>query len=237
MYQDIYRFVQNCDACSASTLWQDHCQGFLKPLPIPDRLWSEISVDFVIDLNPSQDCTNIIVVTDCLGKGVIFKGLKDIKVETVVKWFVQKYYSCHYLLRAIVSDCGTQFVSLLWARIYQLLKIVQWLSTVYHPETDSSTEQMNSTIEDYLCTFCNYAQDDWYNLLPLAQVVVMGRDTALTGVSPFFLEYSWHIELLDLQLKPEPCTTGQSLIQYTKVIVQKLQVAREWAQASMATAQ
>jgi hypothetical protein len=67
----------------------------------------------VIDLNPSQDCTNIIVVTDCLGKRVIFKGLKDIKVETVVKWFVQKYYSCYYLLRAIVSDCSTQFVSLL----------------------------------------------------------------------------------------------------------------------------
>jgi hypothetical protein len=41
---------------------------------------------------------NIIVVTDCLGKGVIFKGLKDIKVKIVAKWFIQEYYSRYYLL-------------------------------------------------------------------------------------------------------------------------------------------
>jgi hypothetical protein len=42
----------------------------------------------MIDLNPSQGYINIIVIIDRLGKGVIFKGLKDIKVKIVVKWFV-----------------------------------------------------------------------------------------------------------------------------------------------------
>jgi hypothetical protein len=237
MYEDVRRFVRNCDACGASTPWRDRRQGFLKPLPIPDRLWSEISIDFVTDLNPSQGRTNIMVVTDRLGKGVIFKGLKDIKVETVAKWFVREYYSRHYLPRAIVSDRGTQFVSLLWARICQLLKIVRRLSTVYHPKTDSSTERMNSTMEDYLYTFCNYTQDDWYDLLPSAQIAIMGRDAASTGVSPFFLEHGWHVEPLDLQLEPTRRTTGPSPIQRADAIVQKLQTAREWAQVSMAAAQ
>ena len=31
---------------------------------------------------------NIIVITDKLGKGVRFKGLKDIITETIVKWFI-----------------------------------------------------------------------------------------------------------------------------------------------------
>jgi hypothetical protein len=38
MYEDVRRFVRNCDACGASTPWRDRRQGFLKPLPIPDRL-------------------------------------------------------------------------------------------------------------------------------------------------------------------------------------------------------
>jgi len=194
-------------------------------------------MDFVTDLNPSQGRTNILVVTDRLGKGVIFKGLKDIKVETVAKWFVREYYSQHYIPRAIVSDRGSQFVSLLWARICQLLQIVRRLSTAYHPETDGSTERMNSTMEDYLRTFCNHGQDDWYDLLPSAQIAIMGRDAASTGVSPFFLEHGWYIEPLELQSEPARRTKSQSPIQRADTIVQKLQTAREWAQASMAAAQ
>jgi len=237
MYEDVRRFLRNCDACGASTPWRERRRGFLKPLPVPDRLWSEISMDFVTDLNPSQGRTNILVVTDRLGKGVIFKGLKDIKVETVAKWFVREYYSQHYIPRAIVSDRGSQFVSLLWARICQLLQIVRRLSTAYHPETDGSTERMNSTMEDYLRTFCNHGQDDWYDLLPSAQIAIMGRDAASTGVSPFFLEHGWYIEPLELQLEPARRTKSQSPIQRADTIVQKLQTAREWAQASMAAAQ
>jgi hypothetical protein len=237
MYEDVRRFLRNCDACGASTPWRERRRGFLKPLPVPDRLWSEISMDFVTDLNPSQGRTNILVVTDRLGKGVIFKGLKDIKVETVAKWFVREYYSQHYIPRAIVSDRGSQFVSLLWARICQLLQIVRRLSTAYHPETDGSTERMNSTMEDYLRTFCNHGQDDWYDLLPSAQIAIMGRDAASTGVSPFFLEHGWYIEPLELQLEPTRRTKSQSPIQRADTIVQKLQTAREWAQASMAAAQ
>jgi hypothetical protein len=79
----------------------------LKPLPIPDRIWGEISMDFVTDLHPSKGRTNVLVVTDRLGKGVKLKGLKDIKVETVARWFVRNYYPQHFLPRVIVSDCGT----------------------------------------------------------------------------------------------------------------------------------
>jgi hypothetical protein len=83
-------------------------------LPIPDRIWSEILINFMVDLHPSKGCTNIVVVTDRLRKGVRFKGLKDTKAETVAKWFVREYYPQHYLPRVIMSDRGAQFVGLLW---------------------------------------------------------------------------------------------------------------------------
>jgi hypothetical protein len=236
MYLDVRRFVRNCDACGANTPWRDRQQGFLKPLLVPDRIWSEISIDFVVDLHPSKGRTNIVVVTDRLGKGVRFKGLKDTKAETVAKWFIRDYYPQHYLLRAIVLDCGAQFVRLLWSRICQLLRITRRLSTAYHLETDGLTERMNSTMETYVRTFCGYAQDDWYELLPSAQLAIMGRDATSTGVSPFFLEHGWHVEPLDLQLELTNRTTRQSLVQQAESIVRRLKEAREWAEASMATA-
>ena len=79
----------------------------MKPLPIPSRVWSEVSMDFVTGLPISEGCSNIVVLTDRLSKGVIADGLEDIEAETVAKWFLRKYYPYYYLLDAIVSDRGT----------------------------------------------------------------------------------------------------------------------------------
>lgn len=60
-------------------------QGFLKPLPILERIWSEISMDFITNLPESEGCTNMIVVIDRLSKRILVDGLKNIEAETVAK--------------------------------------------------------------------------------------------------------------------------------------------------------
>jgi hypothetical protein len=57
----------------------------LKPLLIPDRIWSEISIDFITDLPESEGYKNIIVITNRLNKRVIADKLDDLKAETVIK--------------------------------------------------------------------------------------------------------------------------------------------------------
>ena len=123
---------------------------------MPDRIWSEISIDFITDLTLSKGHINIIVITDRLGKGVRFKGLKDITVEIVAKWFVRDYYPQYYLPRAIISDRGAQFIGMFWIRVCQLLGIVRRLLIVYYPETDRATERINAIIKVYLYIFCNF---------------------------------------------------------------------------------
>jgi hypothetical protein len=78
-------FTDSCDSCGANKQWRKRRRGFLKPLPIPDRLWSKISIDFIKKLPESEDCQNIIVVTDQLGKRIVADGLPDLKVKTVAK--------------------------------------------------------------------------------------------------------------------------------------------------------
>jgi transposase InsO family protein len=238
MMQQVRRFTRNCDSCNRNKAWRDRRQGFLKPLPIPDRVWREISMDFITELPESGGCTNLMVITDRLGKGVLLEACTDIKVETVAEIFIRTFYRHHGLPAAIVSDRGTQFVGLMWARLCQLLKIKRRLSTAYHPETDGSTERMNQTLEAYLRAFVDYAQDDWANLLPMAELAINGRDAASTGVSPFFLSHGYHVEPLDLE-EEIPAHTGhkKSPIQQAETVVRKILDAKEWAESAMAEAQ
>ncbi|MDI6015458.1 reverse transcriptase domain-containing protein [Escherichia coli] len=235
---DIRRFIRNCTTCRASNAWKERRQGLLKPLPVPDRIWSELSMDFVTDLPESNGCTNLLVVTDRLGKGVILEPCRKIDADTVAKAFIQSVYRRHGLPRAIVTDRGTQFTGALWARICQVLGIKRRLSTAWHPETDGSTERMNQTTEAYLRKYVNYMQDDWTNWLPSAEVAINNRDAAATGVSPFFLEHGYHVDPLDFT---DQVAAGneqsKSPIQRAEAILTKLKKATEWAQASMAAAQ
>ena len=56
----------------------------------------------------------------------------------------------------------------------------------YYPEADDQTERVNQMLEQYLCTYCNYQQDNWSSLLPLAEFAYNNAPHSTTGVSPFF---------------------------------------------------
>ena len=71
MLLNIRRFVRNCDVCGRNKTWKNKKQGFLKPFLIPSRIWSEISIDFVIDLPENENCKNFLIITDKLRKKVI----------------------------------------------------------------------------------------------------------------------------------------------------------------------
>ena len=62
----------------------------------------------------------------------------------------------------------------------------------YHPEGDGQTECMNQTLEQYLCVYCNYQQDNWSKLLSLTEFAYNNAPSATTGVSPFFANKEYH---------------------------------------------
>ncbi|XP_044721750.1 reverse transcriptase (RNA-dependent DNA polymerase) domain-containing protein [Hirsutella rhossiliensis] len=98
---------------AASDVRRDTKKGLLKPLPIPQRIWSEITIDFITDLPPSgkDGATNCMVVTDRLTKGVELEGLNDISTEAVARRLFERHYPVHGIPTAITSDRGPQFVS------------------------------------------------------------------------------------------------------------------------------
>ena len=62
----------------------------------------------------------------------------------------------------------------------------------YHLEGDSQTKHLNQTLEQYLQIFCNYQQDNWSEILPLAEFTYNNSLSATTGVTPFFDNKGYH---------------------------------------------
>jgi len=65
----------------------------------------------------------------------------------------------------------------------------------YHPEGDGQTECTNQTLEQYFHVYCNYQQDNWSELLPLAKFVYNNTPSTTTGISPFFANKGYHLNI------------------------------------------
>ena len=135
--------MRNYNTCGKSKIWREQKHGLLKPLPIPEHIWSELSVDFITGLAPSKDCTSIMIVTDQLSKSIIVVPMKETRAIDVAQTLLEYIFQYHGLPTAIVLNRGTQFVSMLWTEVCRLVKITRRLSTTFHLETDGATKRAN----------------------------------------------------------------------------------------------
>ena len=62
----------------------------------------------------------------------------------------------------------------------------------YYPGGEGQSECMNKTLEQYLRVYCNYQQDNWFDLLPIAKFAYNNAPNATTGISPFFSNKGYH---------------------------------------------
>ena len=65
----------------------------------------------------------------------------------------------------------------------------------YHPKGNGQTEHTNQTLEQYLCVYCNYQQDNWSELLPLVEFAYNNAPSTTTSVSPFFANKGYHLNI------------------------------------------
>lgn len=151
-------------------------------------------MDFIVDLPHSNGFQHLMVVTCRLSKDVILIPLPNLETETVADAFIGKVVAYHWLPDAIVSDRGGQFIGDFWKTVCGKLGIIRRISTAFHPQTDGATERMNAVVEAYLRAFTNWAQDDWSQRCPAAQIAIKGRNAASTGVSPFFLQHGYDVD-------------------------------------------
>jgi len=112
MNTDTRRYVQNCRTCGRTKPRHDRHQGLLQPLPIPERPWQDISVDFITHLPKSNGFDAILVVVDRLTKIRHYVPcLITDSAEEVARLFVREIYRLHGVPTSVVSDRDIRFVN------------------------------------------------------------------------------------------------------------------------------
>jgi len=154
MRRDVRAWVRACQVCQRAKHIQTSLAGLLSPLPVPNKVWEDIAMDFITGLPASRGYSVIFVVVDRLSKYAHFAPLKTsfttIKVTEV---FVANVVKLHGFPYSIVSDRDKVFISSFWQHLFKLHGTSLKMSSAYHPQTDGQSEAVNKCLEMYLHCF------------------------------------------------------------------------------------
>ncbi|KAK3531831.1 hypothetical protein QTP70_029712 [Hemibagrus guttatus] len=162
MASDVRRYVQGCRDCAMSKSPRHLPSSKLLPLPVPNRPWSHLGVDFITDLPVSKYYTCIFVVVDRFSKSCCLIPLKGLPtaMETAELMFNHIF------------------------RYFGIPEDIVWPSACRR-DTNGQTERKIQEIGRYLRTFCHGHQDSWSQYQGWAEYAQNSLRQPSTGLTPF----------------------------------------------------
>ena len=194
----VEKVIQNCQECQKNKVKRHRPYGLLQPLNLAEGAWESVSMDFIVKLPTSKEpgtgqvCDSILVIVDRLTKYAYFIPTREsIQAQDMAYLVLRTLLANHQVPREIISDRGTLFTSTFWQTLLAKLGAKSKLSTSFHPQTDGQTERTNQTLEQYLRIFSNHPQDNWVELLPMAQFAYNSSKSSTTRRTPFYANYGY----------------------------------------------
>ena len=125
-------------------------------------------MDLITDLPPVDGSDALLVVVDQgLSKGVILCPTnKTVDMDGIGELLHENLYKRFGLPDKMLSDRGPQFAAKAFRAMLNRLGINSVLSTVYHPQTDRTTEGVNQEIKAYLAIYCHAHPETWKKAIP-----------------------------------------------------------------------
>ncbi len=183
---DTIAFVQQCPTCNMTKSSHQRPAGLLQPLPVPQRPWSHIAIDFVTDLPNSKNYTTILTVIDRFSKACHLIPLPKLPTAfETAEVLLHQVFRLYGLPDDIVSDRGPQFRSRVWNSLCQQLNINVSLTSGYHPQSNGQVERLNQEIIRFLRSYCHRNQNDLSQFLVWAEYAQNSLRKPSTGLTPF----------------------------------------------------
>ncbi|CAI7880334.1 unnamed protein product [Closterium sp. NIES-53] len=191
MAANVQQFVTSCDTCQRMKSTKQKKTGLLQPLPVPEKPWQVVSLDFITRLpSTSRGHDSILVVIDKFSKmGHFIPTNATATAEATARLFFDRIITIHGIPATLISDRDPKFTSKFWKELMGLLGTKLAMSSAYHPQTDGQTERLNQVVEQLLRTACNDDVSHWDTQLPTLEFAYNNASHAATGKTPFFLCY------------------------------------------------
>lgn len=119
-----------------------------------------------------------------------------------------------------------------WHALTKSLNIKLKLSMAYHPQSNGQTKQINQILEQYLCNYCLYQQDNWVNYLPIAKFAYNNASHSASRQSPFFANYAYHPPFSPVLSRQDSNPAAMELSDRLAIIRKELWLELQLAQES-----
>jgi hypothetical protein len=200
--------------------------GLLQPLSILNWKWDDISMDFIMGLLLTARKFDLIwVIVDRLTKSAHFVPVNTkYKIQKYAKIYITCVMYLHGVLKTIISDRGSQFVTHFWEPLHASLGAHLIHSSTYIPQTDGQTERVNQILEVMLRAYVMEHQGSWDKNLPWAVFSYKNSYQESLKMTPFEVLYGCQCHTpLDWIHPREKMIFGPNLIEEVEVIVSHIQ--------------
>ena len=151
MATNIEAFCRSCGKCQTNKTDMLKPQGFLHSLPIPDKPWQSVGMDFMGPIPWSLGNDYLLVIIDQLTSQVhLVPTTTQVTAKEVAWLFLKEVVRLHRVPKSIVLDRNTKFTSMFWCELHRIMGTKLLMSTAFHPQMDGATEWANRSIGQIL---------------------------------------------------------------------------------------
>lgn len=154
----VRRIIAGCEICQRSKVGRK-CHGLMQNiLPPPNEL---VATDLLGPLPKSRGGVEyLLVFVDCFSKLVVCAPIKKATSRAIIRVLTERFIPYAGKPKAILSDNGTQYSSVVWLSTLENLGIKAVHTSYYFPQ-GNPTERVNREIVRLLRTFCSEKHTKW----------------------------------------------------------------------------
>lgn len=238
MIDTVENYVSTCDLCQKNKYKNHSPFGIAQPLPIPQRPWEFITMDWIPDLPTTKKGNNCVyTIIDKLTKEIVAKAIHTTYDETqTAEVFRKEILTKKGVPKKVLSDRDARWRESFWKEVCQNTGMERLLTTSHHPQTDGQSEAANKFIEYGLRAFCNEYKDNWDEVLDEFVWAYNTTPNPVSKISPFVLMHGFQPSQPNDVLAPrvKPFSTEKDS---TKEYLENLETLRLRARDAQTVAQ
>jgi hypothetical protein len=216
MSQLVADYVASCIKCQQNKPSNQLRAGELMPLPIPNRPWKDIGIDFMgpFPMTRITKKNGVMMIVDRFTKTKHPVAINmTLTAPQAVSLVIENVVRLHGVPEVITIDRDPRFTAGFWKEFWRNWGTRLGMSTAYHAQTDGQTERENRTWAEAVRSFVGDDQKDWDTHLPLLELALNSTKQSSTGESPFMMMYGREAVLpVDVQLQTPIATAANPAV-------------------------
>ena len=166
MYSEIKRYCQKCIGCASKKRPHETVKAPMVPQFVSEP-WETVVVDMLGPLPVTEKGNKFIILFfDSFTKWCEAIAVPDIKAERIARHFVTDIICRHSCPHRLLSDKGTNLLSVVVREVCELMGTKKENSVAYHPQTQGLSERFNATLYDSLSMYVSQATHKDWDLFP-----------------------------------------------------------------------